>query len=1200
MGNSIHARDAFAMSLDYFNGDYRQIGNTQVTYLAAADKNLYNGNIARSNTAITPFANLSTKYNYDQLNRLKKADYSTVDAINHTLAGISDYSSRYRYDADGNLLALQRKGNDLGSMAQMMDSFRYYYEPQTNRLRELTDQATDVYANDIKRYTDSTTSRYLYDATGNMIKDMASGLDLITWTPGNKVRKVENHTARTDLRFVYDGSGNRIAKYYKQMQDTGWRGRNEYYVRAADGNILAIYREDEVFKTTRVNLAAGIHTNVKNGTNRNVLIDVVTDVMYPDAGFSGVVINRAVSNPGISGGMMGNYPISFYTSQSAAVRTNMLVATSIQFLFPLFENEQAGDNLIVGPAVYKIFEDADEWLGTYIAGHYFRHDSMYMVETPFHHLLGQTLQHFLDANPDLLYGLCYRLGYDPLPTDSETIALIIDQMHLLPAGDIYGWLQELQILYPEDFRTFIHTLMGDYELQSGYEYYYNTYDLYSGPLMMQTILTYHGNMSALDTFYDGLDSSLSFEVLHLMNTPGDLLSVHYQSAPGAFTEAVMDGYGDAVLDTLVALSEVDIYQYAKKLRDVLADGGYPPFVDHWEYVTKEQSRHYYLSDHVLYGSSRLGLKKYWPLQYYTRWSDTGTTAAVIDTGHLNIRHPWYSYAYNDAIRDTMRTPVGGTATHSYALQHQIGQRQYELTNHLGNVQATVSDNRVEVADGTDTIRKYKAMVASAYDYYPFGMLMPGRYVEDTSEHCYTVTQTKLLPYWEYTPLTPINPNGRIILGPGTDMETREDGSILLKTNGNMGSSSWMPEVEFWYEFDVEPNIPYDVLQSVSVKFGQGPSMNAWMIPNSSMQAFVLDSFSNTFEDVIWDYEADTGYVTVYFNVESRRKVYLFFWLGYLQLNTDYFSVDVIRHKVLKYKPGLVTAWVCNDNRGDYRFGFNGMFKDNEVKGIGNSLDFGSRIYDSRIGRWLSLDPLARQYPSISPYAFAANNPIYYLDPDGRKIFPTQAFMSSSWGKVYVELSQKNNVFKQTIKMYDHPDNDYTLDHNLKSYNDDPLTTRATTTVDKYAHGIFKATSNFNVPQDPSDNRAYTKIGMAAVIIHEAIHAGYLGPKGEETGRDHNNFANKYQSKYHDALKEYNADNGNKYSKDQIEALSWQGLEGTDAFDNYISGKAQASGKSKDLETHIWRKTVEGIMLEPAPSNNAPDNTNNSSPNQGNK
>jgi RHS repeat-associated protein len=70
---------------------------------------------------------------------------------------------------------------------------------------------------------------------------------------------------------------------------------------------------------------------------------------------------------------------------------------------------------------------------------------------------------------------------------------------------------------------------------------------------------------------------------------------------------------------------------------------------------------------------------------------------------------------------------------------------------------------------------------------------------------------------------------------------------------------------------------------------------------------------------------------------------------------------------------------------NYRFSFNGMEADNEVKGNNNSLDFGARIYDPRIGRWLSLDPLMKKYPSMSPYNGFANNPILFIDPDGREI-----------------------------------------------------------------------------------------------------------------------------------------------------------------------------------------------------------------------
>lgn len=68
------------------------------------------------------------------------------------------------------------------------------------------------------------------------------------------------------------------------------------------------------------------------------------------------------------------------------------------------------------------------------------------------------------------------------------------------------------------------------------------------------------------------------------------------------------------------------------------------------------------------------------------------------------------------------------------------------------------------------------------------------------------------------------------------------------------------------------------------------------------------------------------------------------------------------------------------NTTDYRFGFNGMEKDNELKGSGNSYFTDYRIMDPRVGRWLSLDPINRE--NISMYAMMSNNPILRIDPDG--------------------------------------------------------------------------------------------------------------------------------------------------------------------------------------------------------------------------
>ena len=66
----------------------------------------------------------------------------------------------------------------------------------------------------------------------------------------------------------------------------------------------------------------------------------------------------------------------------------------------------------------------------------------------------------------------------------------------------------------------------------------------------------------------------------------------------------------------------------------------------------------------------------------------------------------------------------------------------------------------------------------------------------------------------------------------------------------------------------------------------------------------------------------------------------------------------------------------------YRYGFNGMEKDDELKGIGNSYNTEFRQYDPRVGRWLSLDPLEHKFPWMSPYVSFNNNPLSYIDSDG--------------------------------------------------------------------------------------------------------------------------------------------------------------------------------------------------------------------------
>jgi RHS repeat-associated protein len=116
----------------------------------------------------------------------------------------------------------------------------------------------------------------------------------------------------------------------------------------------------------------------------------------------------------------------------------------------------------------------------------------------------------------------------------------------------------------------------------------------------------------------------------------------------------------------------------------------------------------------------------------------------------------------------------------------------------------------------------------------------------------------------------------------------------------------------------------------------------------------------------------------------------------------------------------------------YRYGFNGQETDNEVKGFQNQQDYGMRIYDPRIGRFLSVDPVMKDYES--PYSAFGNNPINIIDPDGADtislnrtttirhfkgssdghsdnlVTPSRAYMTES-GEIVITKAEGNDVFR---------------------------------------------------------------------------------------------------------------------------------------------------------------------------------------------
>jgi RHS repeat-associated protein len=153
------------------------------------------------------------KYGYDQLNRIRSMESKGISYTNPlTFAtGIDSYKSNYTYDNNGNLQRLNRYGIDASGalVTPAMDSLAYTYAQNMNRLLSVEDKSTidGTFPDDL-----DDVKNYEYDDIGQLTKEFnGSILDLdIKWRVDGKVKSVTK--GAKEISFEYDGLGNRIAK----------------------------------------------------------------------------------------------------------------------------------------------------------------------------------------------------------------------------------------------------------------------------------------------------------------------------------------------------------------------------------------------------------------------------------------------------------------------------------------------------------------------------------------------------------------------------------------------------------------------------------------------------------------------------------------------------------------------------------------------------------------------------------------------------------------------------------------------------------------------------------------------------------------------------------------------------------------------------------------------------------------------------
>jgi RHS repeat-associated protein len=98
---------------------------------------------------------------------------------------------------------------------------------------------------------------------------------------------------------------------------------------------------------------------------------------------------------------------------------------------------------------------------------------------------------------------------------------------------------------------------------------------------------------------------------------------------------------------------------------------------------------------------------------------------------------------------------------------------------------------------------------------------------------------------------------------------------------------------------------------------------------------------------------------------------------------------------------------------DYRYGFNGKEKDKEVV----QYDYGFRIYDPRLVRFKSVDPLSKEYPWNSPYSYAEGDVMRCIDLDGLEKLIINEYYNKDNDKIKTVLSGvRDNKTKEAVNM----------------------------------------------------------------------------------------------------------------------------------------------------------------------------------------
>ncbi len=239
----------------------------------------------------------------------------------------------------------------------------------------------------------------------------------------------------------------------------------------------------------------------------------------------------------------------------------------------------------------------------------------------------------------------------------------------------------------------------------------------------------------------------------------------------------------------------------------------------------------------------------------------------------------------------------------------------------------------------------------------------------------------------------------------------------------------------------------------------------------------------------------------------------------------------------------------------------------------------SNLEPQIVSKWLSPDPVFKAYES--PYVGMGNNPIWFCDPDGADIIPTNAFSKSPYYPVFRVIHNNSIYIKYVTPFIRSKTTNVTFDYaaigqwNKTAYGITQTDKRNPTVSNIYFQpGVTE--------QDPKDNgfmvstTRISDITKYKTMVHELMHA-YISAQGLDLSEfkgskdpEHEYIAKYLRGDLLSGIKEFASENNISITDEEADALSWSGLQDTKEW--YKTDWARDSEKYKKVFARISQYT----------------------------